>query len=541
MTSPESALPVAQEKSDFEIHHAEEHPEFGLRDAPLETKYADLSRPQIFRQFWKAILFCVIACWAGLNDGFQGQLPGNILPLQAFVKTMADTTINGQPAISGLTVSFLGGFPAMAQIFGQFSGGFISNTIGRKGSMMLFSALFLTGSILSITAQNWKWFMGAGMVTKLGLGIAQTTLIVYLAEIAPFQLRGTSMAAYQLFLAGGQLLGAVATQIQVSVNLEVWRPLIASEFVITGLFVLMIPFVPESHIYHIRKDNEEQAKKSMLKLYGTAPNYDVDHEYMVIKQAIEAERAITQSGGKSSFFEIFKGSNLRRTIAGVIGACSQPLAGAPLLFSYSTYYFSIVGVKDPFLVTVIVDIVLLATIAISMALCETVGRRSMMLSGCCFMFAFTIALGITGSWSNEAAGKAALGLLILWTVAYSWSAAPIGFISAGETSTPRLRAQTSALAFACQSSCFFVFYWTVPIMISPDQGNLGVRASFVFAALIVPVGLIVYFFYPETTGRTYVELDELYAMGIPARKFKSTTTSTEARGLKNEAIITHGH
>jgi hypothetical protein len=60
------------------------------------------------------------------------QLPGNMLPLPAFVKTMADTTINGQPAISGRTVSFLGGFPAMVQIIGQLSGGPISNAIGRK-------------------------------------------------------------------------------------------------------------------------------------------------------------------------------------------------------------------------------------------------------------------------------------------------------------------------------------------------------------------------------------------------------------------------
>jgi hypothetical protein len=45
----------------------------------------------------------------------------------------------------------------------------------------------------------------------------------------------------------------------------------------------------------------------------------------------------------------------------------------------------------------------------------------------------------------------------------------------------------------------------------------------------------------QTCGRTYVELDELYSMNIPARKFKSTTTSTESRGLKNEAIMTHGH
>ena len=148
---------------------------------------------------------------------------------------MADTTINGQPAISGLTVSFLGGFPAMVQIFGQLCGGPISNRFGRKKSMMIFSALFLLGSVLSITAKNWRWFLGAGCVTKLGLGIAQTTLIVYLAEIAPFQLRGAGMVIYQLFLAGGQLTGAIATQIQVSVDENKWRPLIASEFVITGV------------------------------------------------------------------------------------------------------------------------------------------------------------------------------------------------------------------------------------------------------------------------------------------------------------------
>jgi SP family general alpha glucoside:H+ symporter-like MFS transporter len=74
---------------------------------------------------------------------------------------------------------------------------------------------------------------------------------------------------------------------------------------------------------------------------------------MVIKEQMDAEEALTRSNGKSSFFEIFRGSNLRRTIAAVVGTCSQPLAGAPLLFSYSTYYFSIVGIQDPFLVTVV--------------------------------------------------------------------------------------------------------------------------------------------------------------------------------------------
>lgn len=68
------------------------------------------------------------------------------------------------------------------------------------------------------------------------------------------------------------------------------------------------------------------------------------------------------------------------------------------------------------------------------------------------MFLFSMGLGVTGSFQGGASDRAALGLLLLWVIAYSWSAAPIGFIAAGETSTPRLRAQTSAVAFACQSS-----------------------------------------------------------------------------------------
>jgi len=37
----------------------------------------------------------------------------------------------------------------------------------------------------------------------------------------------------------------------------------------------MIGFVPESHIYYARKGQHENAKRSMAKLYGTAPDYDV--------------------------------------------------------------------------------------------------------------------------------------------------------------------------------------------------------------------------------------------------------------------------
>lgn len=104
--------------------------------------------------------------------------------------------------------------------------------------MIFFVVLFLLGSTLEITARNWQWWLGSQIVIKFAIGTAQSVLIVYVSEIAPFQLRGTMIAAYQLFLAGGQLVGSIATQIMVATNPGAWKPLIASEYVFTGVGLL---------------------------------------------------------------------------------------------------------------------------------------------------------------------------------------------------------------------------------------------------------------------------------------------------------------
>ncbi|KAK7591514.1 hypothetical protein V3481_006160 [Fusarium oxysporum f. sp. vasinfectum] len=74
-------------------------------------------------------------------------------------------------------------------------------------------------------------------------------------------------------------------------------------------------------------------------------------------------------------------------------------------------------------------------------------------------------------------------------------------------------------------------------MISPDAGNLGVKAVFVWAGLLVPTTVLLWFFYPETYGRSYWELDELYSRNIPAWRFKNTPTLVDESGGKNRALM----
>jgi MFS transporter, SP family, general alpha glucoside:H+ symporter len=69
--------------------------------------------------------------------------------------------------------------------------------------------------------------------------------------------------------------------------------------------------------------------------------------------------------------------------------------------------------------------------------------------GCFAMLCFNVGLASTGFSHSEASGKAAVACLLLWVICYGLSAGPIGFVAAGETSTPRLRAQTTSFNLGC--------------------------------------------------------------------------------------------
>lgn len=95
-----------------------------------------------------------------------------------------------------------------------------------------------------------------------------------------------------------------------------------------------------------------------------------------------------------------------------------------------------------------------------------------------------------------------------------------------EAATSRLRAPTQALATMMNGLSSCIWTLSLPYAINPDQGNLGGKIAFIFGSVLAFCTVFVFFMIPETKGRTYIEIDELWARKVSARKFKQTVLVT---------------
>jgi hypothetical protein len=92
---------------------------------------------------------------------------------------------------------------------------------------------------------------------------------------------------------------------------------------------------------------------------------------------------------------------------------------------------------------------------------------------------------------------------------------------AGEVSAVRLRAKSMAIGFTF--NYFFSTVWNVaiPYLYNTDEANLGGKIGWIFAAMGLIALVIIYFEVPETKGRSFEDLDEMFNENVRTREFRS--------------------
>lgn len=129
--------------------------------------------------------------------------------------------------------------------------------------------------------------------------------------------------------------------------------------------------------------------------------------------------------------------------------------------------------------------------------------------------------------SNRAAQWAIGSMLLVFTFTYNCTVGPVCYSLVSEMPSTRLRQKTVVLARDTYHLGGLVGNVLTTRQLNPGAWNWGPYSAFFWAGTCFMTLTWSYFRLPEPKGRTYGELDVLFEMGVPARKFKSTDINTD--------------
>lgn len=413
----------------------------------------------------------------------------------------------------------------VGQFFGGFLTSWLADRIGRKNSCYIGIVVVTGGIIGEIASDSRVAFLFSKLILGLGLGFYLTLAPLMSSELAPVALRGYASAGVNLGIALGQLLSnAVVKGFGEREDAWAYRGPFATQLFFVAFLIVFLPFSPESPWYLARKEKKDLALQALRKLFG--PNFDADKRLVAMEATIQEESRFSEV--KVGFVDCFKGTNRIRTGISMGVFLCQHLVGIIFVLGYSTYFFQLAGldVSKSFDLGVGVTACGVAGNITSWFVVERFGRRVVFLSGMTALTVLLFIIGIMDVVPSGAAGWVQAGATVVYAFIYFLTIGAMAFSILGETSSTVLRAKTMSLATATQAVCGIVMNFAIPYMVNPDEGNLKGKVGFIFGGLALFGTFGSWLYVPELKGKTFDEIDRLFAMRIPPRKMGSASSGT---------------
>lgn len=323
-------------------------------------------------------------------------------------------------------------------------------------------------------------------------------------------------------------------------NRWAYRAVFCSQYGFAVISALFIAWMPESPWFLLSKHGDEsKALRSLQRLGYRSSTGDDAKRLANIKTTLEKIREETEG---ATYLECFRKSNLRRTIISISPLSVQQFTGIVFAASYSTYYAQLAGYSTSmsFRLQIIQQVLSMFGNVISWYLIDKVGRRFLTVYG---TVGLTVVLWVMGGLAvrgsvGELRGTIAMILIYCWL--YNVTIGAAAFTVLTEVSTSRLRAKTIAIGLATQGCFNILWSFVLPYLFNPDKANLGGKVGFIFGGLCFPCIAFLWWYLPETRGRSYEELDEMFTKRIPARMFKSYTTEAEVKSAEVQRRASSG-
>lgn len=475
------------------------------------------------------------ACWSLLvsttliMEGYDTAILGAFYALPVFQKKFgSQNSVTGDWEISaswqvGMSLCIMAGEIVGLQITGYFV-----NFLGNRYTMII--ALFLLGAFTFILyyCKSLGMIAVGQVLSGMPWGCFQSLTVTYASEICPLALRYYLTTYSNLCWLFGQLFaaGIMKNSQNKYLNSELGYKLpFALQWIWPVPLAIGIFFAPESPWWLIRKGKFDEARKSLSRTLsgkGIEKEQVVAREIEKIKFTIKQEKALKNSEG--SYLDCIRGKvNRRRTRITCACWVGQTTCGASLI-GYSTYFYEKAGVstETAFTFSIIQYCLGIAATFMSWWLSKYVGRFQLYTIGLSFQAAMLFIIGGLGCSDTHGAQMGSGSLLMVVTFFYNLGIAPVVFCLVSEIPSSRLRTKTVILARNAYNVVSIVITVLILYQLNSEKWNWGAKSGFFWGGFCVATLAWAIYDLPETSGRTFGEINELFKLGIPARKFKST-------------------
>ena len=275
---------------------------------------------------------------------------------------------------------------ALTATFAMMVAGPISDRIGRRPVLKIASVLFAISAVASALAPDFLSLVLARMLGGLGVGAALIIAPMYIAEIAPAEIRGRLVSFNQLnivigisaaFFSNYLILTLGQSDLAWAEALRLgewnWRWMLGIETLPAILYFFALFVVPESPRWLALRDREDEALEVLERVGGPEK---AARDLKAIHESIEAEAELGGVSLRALFHPTMK---LVLTIGISVGILQQ-ITGINSVFFYSPMIFeqSGIGTNASFMQAVLVGLVNLVFTLVAMALIDKLGRRPLL-------------------------------------------------------------------------------------------------------------------------------------------------------------------
>ncbi|XP_048575089.1 sugar transporter ERD6-like 16 isoform X2 [Triticum urartu] len=406
--------------------------------------------------------------------------------------------IERELGLSMAEFAIFGSVLTIGAMIGAVSSGRLADSLGRKMTMRIAATICVFGW-LSIHFAKGAIMLYFGR-TLLGFctGVLSYVVPVFIAEIAPKDLRGGLATSNQLLIVCGSsttyITGALVT----------WRNLVLVGIVPSVLLLVGLLFIPESPRWLAQVGREEEFHTALQMLRGE--NADISEEAIEIKEYIES----LQSLPKARIQDLFLSRNIFAVIVGVGLMIFQQLGGINGVGFYASSIFSSAGFSGK-LGTILIGIVQIPITLLGAFLMDRSGRRVLLMvsaSGTflgCFLTGISFYLKAHGLFLEWVPALALSGILV-YIGAYSIGMGPVPWVVMSEIFAINIKAIGGSLvtliswlgSFAVSYSFNFLMDWS------------SAGTFFMFSAASLVTILFVARLVPETKGKTLEEIQDAW-------------------------------